>query len=216
MNPDLETLYENLSAQLRRFILRRVSDSQAAEDILQEVFLRIHEHLHTLRDETRLTSWIYQIARHAIIDHYRREKAWVALPDGLSEPPDGQASTWPTHRGELEEQVAEGELAPFLRQMIARLPAKYRRPLVLSELRGFSHREIAAMLGLSVSGVKSRVQRARQQLKALLLDCCRFEFDRWGNLYDCQPRRTCPPPSRAASASACLSASFLEGARLLK
>jgi len=75
--------------------------------------------------------------------------------------------------------------------MVDSLPADYRQALLLTEYQGLTQRELAQKLGLSVSGAKSRVQRAREKLKAMLLDCCHFEFDRRGKVIDYQPNCAC-------------------------
>jgi hypothetical protein len=85
--------------------------------------------------------------------------------------------------------------------MIHSLPGPYREAILLTEFDGLSQVEMARRLGISVSGPKSRVQRGRRQLKNMLLDCCRFEFDRRGRVFDCQARRndcpSCASPSPA-------------------
>jgi RNA polymerase sigma-70 factor (ECF subfamily) len=72
--------------------------------------------------------------------------------------------------------------------MIHSLPGPYREAILLTELEGLSQVELARRLNISVSGAKSRVQRGRQQLKEMLLDCCEFETDRRGRVYGCTPR----------------------------
>ncbi len=95
---------------------------------------------------------------------------------------------------ETEAEPAEREaLKASFRRMIHRLPGPYREAILLTEFEGLSQVEMARRLGISVSGAKSRVQRGRQQLKNMLLDCCHFEFDRRGRVFDCQARRNdCP------------------------
>ena len=75
--------------------------------------------------------------------------------------------------------------------MVESLPADYREALILTEYEGLTQRALAERLGLSFSGAKSRVQRAREKLKAMLLDCCHFEFDRFGKIIDYQPNCAC-------------------------
>ena len=179
MNANVETVYEELDSKLRRSILRRVSDHDAAEDILQEVYIRVHSHMHSLRDVGKLQSWIYQITRNAIIDYYRSQKPTVELPETLAQPetPD--------------EYDGAGELALSVRAMIDCLPAKYREAILLTEYEGLTQKQMAERLGISWSGAKSRVQRARQKLKDMLLDCCHVELDRRGNVLDYQPGCGC-------------------------
>lgn len=179
MRPTTTQVWEQFSQQLQAFIFKRVSNPQDAEDILQDVFLKLHTHLDSLQDEQRLVPWLYQIARHAVIDYYRRQRPDETLQEALSEEP------------QLDEDDPQAHLAAGLGAMIDLLPEKYRQPLVMSEFQGLKQQEIAERLGISLSGAKSRVQRGRLLLRDALLECCHFEFDRRGNLIDYLPRVQC-------------------------
>ena len=173
-----EAIWREFHTPLRAFIRRRVPDDQLADDLLQDVFLRIHSRIETLRDDTRLQAWIYQITRNAIADHYRAHPALAPLSDELPAP-------------QLERDDLAEQLAPGIRQMLMTLPAVYREAFILTEVNGMSQVELARRLGISVSGAKSRVQRARAHLKRLLLECCHFEFDHLGGVVDYYPRIDC-------------------------
>ena len=166
-----EQIWEALSAKLRAFLRHRVSDAQVAEDLLQETFLRLHKKLDDIDDEQRLTAWVFQIARNLVIDHYRfkARKVTTTLEEDIETPTD--------EGGNLNELV-EG----WLTAMIAQLPNTYRDAVELYELKGMPQQQIAGTLGISLSGVKSRVQRGRDKLKTLLFECCSFERDRRGNI----------------------------------
>ena len=159
-----QQIWAEFGASLRAFVARRVGNKAEAEDIIQDVFLRIHTRLDTLGDERKLTSWVYQITRNAIADHYRGRRPATALPASVA-----VAEAPP-------EDVAK-ELLPGLGPMLARLTAKDREALLLTEVKGLTQRELANRLGLSVPGAKSRVQRARHKLRQAFVDCCRVEFD---------------------------------------
>lgn len=175
MNATLEQIWHEFAGKLGQFIRARVADPATAEDILQDVFVKIQARLGQLKDPTKLQSWIYLITRNAIIDHYRTRKETVEVPESLV--------------AEEEPQTSETEelKAAFLR-MIHSLPEPYREALVLTEFDGLTQQQLAERLGISLSGAKSRVQRGRQQLKQMLTDCCTFEFDRRGKVIDCAPR----------------------------
>jgi RNA polymerase sigma-70 factor (ECF subfamily) len=174
-----ETIYQDFSGQLLRFIEQRVPEPDTAEDILQDVFLRIHNHVDSLRDDAKLQSWVYQIARNAIVDYYRGRRETTQLTEDLSLPVT------------FDLPDATQDLIPSVRQLINCLPENYRQPLILSEYEGLTQQEIAERLGLSLSGAKSRVQRAREKIKDMFLDCCHFELDRTGNILDYYPRQSC-------------------------
>jgi RNA polymerase sigma-70 factor, ECF subfamily len=169
-----EVAWAELHDQLLGFIARRVRTREDAEDILQEVMLRIHRASGELDRVERVTGWIYRIASNAIVDHYRRP-ARRELPTGWQL--DVEAATDVADAAELR-----AELARCLSPLLERLPESYREALVLTEVENLKQTEAAARLGLSVSGMKARVQRGRRLLKDLLLDCCHVELDRRGGV----------------------------------
>ena len=174
-------VWEAFHVPLQQFIRRRVPDETAAEDVLQEVFLKIHQQIETLRDVKKLESWVHQITRNAIIDSYRSKRPMTSLESPevlvLSEA--------------LPDDDIVSELFPSVRAMVGNLPEQDRQALVLTEYQGLTQKELGERLGLSFSGAKSRVQRAREKLKQQLLDCCHFELDRRGHVIDYQPRCQC-------------------------
>jgi RNA polymerase sigma-70 factor, ECF subfamily len=183
MDFNLEPIYTDFHSKLHRFIAGRISDPDTAEDILQDVYLKIHSRIDGLREEDRLESWIYQITRNAIIDHYRRARPQDELSESLASPLD-------------DEPDAVSQLASSVKGMLGCLDDKYHEALELTELQGLSQVELATRLDISVSGAKSRVQRAREKLKEAFLDCCHFEFDRLGRVVDYHPNcEKCADPN---------------------
>jgi RNA polymerase sigma-70 factor (ECF subfamily) len=177
-----EQAWEAFHAPLYQFIRRRVADEATAEDLLQEVFLKIHQHGESLRDARRLESWIYQITRNLIIDYYRsRHQTMTSLDtqEVIDLPED------------LPDDDIVSELRPSIQAMVLALPNQDRQALILTQYQGLTQKELADRLGLSFSGAKSRVQRAREKLKQELLACCHFELDRRGHILDYQPRCDC-------------------------
>jgi RNA polymerase sigma-70 factor (ECF subfamily) len=168
MENTASSMWEQLHDGLRAFIAKRVANEAETEDLLQEVFLRVHQHAQSLQEPERMVSWIFQITRNAIIDHYRSAERRRELPAGLAI--------------EIEEDrkamAVEEELSHCLQPMIDRLSSDYREAIRLVELEGLTNQEAAIKLGLSVPGMKSRVQRGRQQLRKMLNECCLIELDR--------------------------------------
>ena len=179
------------SSRLRSFVLRRVQHEHDVDDILQDVFYKVHSNLHQLKADGRLEAWVYQIARNAVTDYYRRRRR-VVMKD-ITEVPE-----IPAEAATADEGMPEGVLE-CLRPMIDRLPEKYKRAIILTEYQGLLQKELAQELGLSLSGAKSRVQRARGKLKEMLQACCHFEFDRLGNVLDYQPKESACPYCSAGS-----------------
>lgn len=180
INPQLEHIWKKFSAKLKGYIAGQVNDDMLAEDLLQEVFLKIHKNLETLKDAGKLQSWIYQIARNTITDHYRQRRIHGELSEELPDAGD-----------EASPESAEQRLARGLKGMVELLPSPYREALWLTDYQGMTQVELAKKLGISVSGAKSRVQRARAMLKDLFFQCCHFEFDRRGTVIDYHPKSCC-------------------------
>jgi RNA polymerase sigma-70 factor (ECF subfamily) len=176
--PPFEDLWLEMHEPLCHFVCSRTANIDDAEDILQDVFLRAYHHLGTVRDPERLQSWVYQIARRRLIDHYRARRQWVELPETLVV--------------EDEPETADGaELIESLRDVVESLPEPYREALVLADLQGLRQQDLAGRLGISLSGAKSRVQRARQKVKDTLSRCFEFELDARGKLLDYSPYCCC-------------------------
>jgi RNA polymerase sigma-70 factor (ECF subfamily) len=180
----LEVMWERYSQRLGAFIRSRVSDEAEAQDVLQEVFIRVHRQLCCQPEAAwhKPDSWIYQIARNLIIDHYRRRRALAEIPESLAAETD------------MPEEDPQAVLALSLREMLAELPEPYRQALVLTEYDGLNQRQLAERLGLSFSGAKSRVQRAREKLREMLLSCCHFVLDRRGHILEYYERCCCCAP----------------------
>lgn len=175
---------------LRRFIASRVP-AEAAEDVLQDTLLRLHEAADSLRDADRAEAWVFSIARRTIADFYRdRERG----PDETSvgrAPAEATAEPSPTDtltEYDGDHDVHE-EVLSWLRPMAEELPDMYSRPLVMADFDGHTQQEVADELGLSLSGAKSRVQRARVKLREQLQQCCNVEFGPEGRAVAFRRRR---------------------------
>lgn len=180
MTQDVKDIWQEVHRRLRSFIARRVANDAAVEDILQEVFLRLHRRLDSLKDPRRLVSWVFQITRHAIADYYRAPERRREVPAGLASDMDAAfptVSQSPTGQSPDSGELRQ-ELAACLRPMVEQLSTHSREAVTLVELEGLTQQAAAKRLGLSLSGMKSRVQRGRQQLKRLLDECCVIQLDR--------------------------------------
>lgn len=178
---------QELEAQLRPFVARRVPDADV-DDVVQDVFLRMHRGLGGLRAEDRFGPWIYSVARSAIADHRR----------ALRRRPSAGGDVGADLRDDADDDAPEGTssaalLAAYVAPLVATLPSPYREALTLTELEGMSQAEAAAMLGVPASTLKSRVQRGRARLRELVERCCVVATDVRGRVIDCEPRQ--PPAS---------------------
>ncbi|TKB66049.1 MAG: RNA polymerase sigma factor SigZ [Nitrospira sp.] len=190
MTTKTEDLWQELHDGLRAFIARRVSDQGHVDDILQDVFVRVHRQIDSVSDPVRLMSWIYQITRHAIIDHYRKPGRQREVPAGLSSELEVLRESPVVSELIYDGDAAEprAELAHCLRPMIERLSKDYRDAINLVELEGLTQQAAAKQMGISLSGMKSRVQRGRKQLKQILDDCCLIDLDRRRAVVDYEVR----------------------------
>jgi RNA polymerase sigma-70 factor, ECF subfamily len=177
----IENVWGSYSSNLIRYIKSKVQNEYDAEDILQEVFLKLQRSINKLEDESKLSAYIYKVARNSIIDYYRKIKNITfvnkELDDFVADEEDAD---------NLNEEVAR-----CIRKMIITLPEKYQMPVELYDILGKKHKDIADRLNISISGSKTRVQRAREKLKEKLLDCCDFEFDTMGNIIDYKQKKEC-------------------------
>lgn len=185
-----DELFTGLYERLRGFVGRRIGDSDAADDVAQEVLLRLHRSLGDLRIEDRLDAFAYRIARNAIIDHYRARasaKETPAARDDLIARIDADGDT------DEDPNEAQGrqELARCLEPLVRRLPEPYREALTLTDLGKLSQVEAARVTGLSVPGMKTRVQRARAQVHELLTACCDVALDSDRHIVEVQRTGPC-------------------------
>lgn len=177
-NSPLETTWATLRGELRRFLVGQVGEPATADDLLQDVFLKLHRRGCDLREKDSPRAWLYQVARNAVVDHWRRRES-TQVPDDLA------------HVEVPTEETVQARLAPCLRPMIESLPAAYADALRMTELDEMPQAEAARCLGLSLTALKSRVRRGRAQLKDMLLQCCEFELSSAGRVLDYWPRQVC-------------------------
>src|SRR6185312_9314231 len=137
MGISLEQAWQTLHDPLYLFIRSRISDEASAEDLLQEVFIKIHTHIETLHDEQKLESWVYQVTRNLIIDYYRKARQFVSLEDAEPLLP----------LSEIPEEDIRAELAPSVVSMLNYLPSPYREALFLTDYQGLSQKELAERFG---------------------------------------------------------------------
>jgi RNA polymerase sigma-70 factor (ECF subfamily) len=182
-----EPMWAELHERLRAFVARRVRDRAVVDDLAQEILLRLYTHMGRLREQDRLDAWAYQVARNVIADHWRHQASVHELPfdQVLSE----RAASLPDLESEGDDEADQlrSEIALCLAPMVQRLADPYREAIRLTDLGGLTQAEAAGELGLSIPGMKARVQRGRVQLRELLRACCRIELDRRGQVTDFEP-----------------------------
>jgi RNA polymerase sigma-70 factor, ECF subfamily len=162
--------------ELKGFVFKRVKDKSLTEDIVHDVFLKVQNKIGQLHEQAKLTSWIYQITQNAIIDHYRKQSRNLTTLD----------LDWENDAPNFNECVTR-----CLQNMMSTLPDKYRQALQLADVENLPQLELSKRLGLSYSGAKSRVQRARQMLKDKVDETLIIKLDAYGNVIVCENRSKC-------------------------
>ena len=177
-----ELPWQELHANLRAFVARRVRNHADVDDLVQRVMLQIVTGLRSLRDIDRLHAWGYRVARNVIVDYYRSPTVRRERPSGDTIALASTNESAESMRREDDERVALRELATCLLPMMRQLSPTYQDALRMADLEGVTQAEAARLAGVSVSGMKSRVQRARQQLRTIVEECCRVEIDQRGSI----------------------------------
>lgn len=172
---DFTLLWNAFSKGIESYFRQKTKDEDLAKDLLQDTFLKIYLHRHSVSDEQKLGAWVSRIAQNALMDYFRKKE--------LKEPMDGK-DLYMLEEGDSYNEVLSKMVKPFMQQ----LPDEYRMALELTDIEGLSQKELAVRLGISYSGAKSRVQRARQKLKEVFEACCEIVADRYGNVSDCLPK----------------------------
>lgn len=180
MNCDVPLLWEEYKNQLRAFILKRVKDRNATEEILQDVLVKFYEFCVAKSGINNLRSWLFQIAQNTITDYYRNHSKIIS------------AEEFP-ETDDTEENIAFLEAQKYIEPIINFLPEKYAVPLKLFELEGRKQQAIADELGISLAAVKSRILRGRDLLKAEFITCCHLQTNDLGNIISFEIKDSCKP-----------------------
>jgi len=179
-------IYDQFYGKVRKFILALVKDEWAADDLIQETFLRIQNNLETLKDPSKLSSWIFRIAYNLCQDHFRQlkrsRKEERIDQEGMEDFKEALIQKGPDIQKELEQR----QMGECVQDQINLLPESLRAVLILFDIMEFSHQEIADILGITVKNVKVRLHRARKKLKPILEEKCSFEKDE-RNVLICTP-----------------------------
>ena len=179
-------LGQDFQTSLRAYVSRRV-EAGAVDDVVGDILLLLVRHRDRLAVADEPTAWVFRVAANAIADHHRRRAA--------------EARALPQYAAEIEQNGGESgdasnaaaEIAECLVPVIRNLPQPYAEALLLTDIAGLNQTEAATRLGLSTSGMKSRVQRGRSKLKQAILRCCAVALDCRGEVIDCEPRSSTKP-----------------------
>jgi len=180
MEKDLAAIWFQFGDKLKAFIVRKVQDDIVADDILQDVFIKLHANIDKLNDDTKIQPWIYQITRNAIVDHFRIIKKQNPALHYFFE--DSEENS----RDDVMPE-AMGDMV----KIMSDLPPENCEALCLTELEGMSRKAYAEKVGITYTAAKSRVQRSRKMLRDMLMRCCHYQFDKYGTVLEISPAKCC-------------------------
>lgn len=188
MRHDMEEVYADFSGRIRAHLLGKVRRKEDIDDLTQEIFMKIHTSLPSLIDEKKLAPWIYAIVRNSVNDYYRKSSDNnIGLDENVS------------YTDVYADKKDKSGILHCLNVFIDKLPQKYREPLILSDIDGVKQKDIAERMGLSYSGLKSRVQRGREMIKDMFIECCGALYSEEGKLIgdhmDHENCKICNPPA---------------------
>jgi len=178
---DFDDVWKEFNEKLLNYIKAKVKNSHDAEDILQNVFIKIYNNFEQLEKQSAIKYWIYKITNNAIIDFYKKKKDVSVTPESLYKVKDEVDSI--DHMND--------EIAKCIGNMLFGLPEKYQYVYDMYENKEMKHKEIAEALDISVSASKVRLKRAKEMFKERLLKCCDFEVDKYGNILDYNQKGNC-------------------------
>ena len=187
---EIATIYKEFNQQLLGYVKSKIASKEDAEDILQNVFVKISTNINNLAAEEKLKNWVFTITRNAIIDYYRinASKRKTSVDNGIDE-----------NISELQDDDPTKGLDQCMNTMINLLPDEYREIILDAEIKGIRQKDLVNKYGLAYPSVRSRVQRGRERLKQLFYNCCHIETDKHGNVLEAQRRTGCEGPCNPCS-----------------
>lgn len=165
---ETNTIYNEYSDSLKRFIFSKVKNEETVNDILHEVFIKIHLKKDTLKNQDSIKSWVFTVTNNTILDYFNKNSKKLDIIIDLSS---------------IEEETDhEHSAIDCLKPLIKKLPKTYVEAMLLSEIKGLKQAEVAKRLNISLSGAKSRIQRGRELLKEGFINCCDYTLNESGHL----------------------------------
>lgn len=174
---NLEEIWSKYRAGLKTFLLSKISNAADVDDLLQEILIKTHHKMHQIKSEESVKAWLFQIANRTIIDFYRKNSRQTDLTEEdlwFSEP----------------ETNIKQELSHCVDPFINALREDQAQLLMAVDLNEASQKEYAQSIGISYSTLKSRVQKARKELRSVFEECCHMKLDTQGNLMDYELKPT--------------------------
>jgi RNA polymerase sigma-70 factor (ECF subfamily) len=168
---DYWKIYDQYYGSVRKFILAYVKDEWVADDLIQETFIRVQKNLNSIKDPAKISAWIFRIAYNLCHDHYRQSKRASLNQRSI------QQEIVTFKEALVQKELEQHQMGECVQDKMDLLPPDSRTVLILADIMALSHKEMAEILGISVSNVKVRVHRARKKFKTILEEHCSFEVD---------------------------------------
>jgi RNA polymerase sigma-70 factor, ECF subfamily len=171
---EITDIYKEYNSLLKNFVSKRVNNKEDVQDLLQEIYIKLHLNKPTSDKEEVKRGWIFTIARNTIIDHYRKcsgKQVEMRTDKFISEEPVPAKPEGP-------------DLTKCLHSFINELPAGIKEAVIDSEIKGISQKQLSQKYNIPYSSFRSRIQRARLKLKTMILDCCQVQADSRGNILE--------------------------------
>ena len=165
---ETKDIWATYNQDVKLFLHSKVNNEHIVDDLLQETFIKVHTKLDSLKDVTKVKSWVFTIARNTMFDYFKK-KEFVNGGDALIVEPDFEV-------------IGDHTEKDCLHGIIKRLPKKYRDPLFLSDIKGLKQADVAQQLGLELPTTKSRIQRARKLIAKGYMECCDYKMNANGHL----------------------------------
>jgi len=173
MTAEIATIWDDFHKELKAFVQNKTRNSADTDDILQDAFIKILKNWDKVNHSENLRLYLFGIVRNTMYDHLKKKPA-------VSDAVELKAEFTVEDSQNLNATIADCCIKP----LIAKLPEQYREALTITEFHDVSQKELAEKLGISYSGAKSRVQRGKAKLKELILKCCPYKSDAYGNIFN--------------------------------
>jgi RNA polymerase sigma-70 factor (ECF subfamily) len=187
---EVGAIYKQFHSDLYSYIKSKVRSTEDAEDILQNVFIKIASGIDSLSEDLKIRNWLFTITRNTIIDYYRinASKKKIAVTEEIAE-----------DIPESDDVDSTKGLDRCMGTMIGLLPDEYRDVIIESEIKGVKQKDLADRYGIAYPSMRSKVQRGRERLKQLFYNCCQISTDVRGNIMDAQGKGNCGGPCNPCS-----------------
>ncbi len=185
---EVQKIYSEFQTRIFRYLSRLINASDA-EDLTQDVFIKAGQGLKTFRSESQISTWLYRIATNVAMDRLRSPAFQRVIESADADVDD--VGIWMAEKAlSIEQHITRDEMCECIAKYVNKLPRNYRAVVVLSMMEGFSNKEIAEILKLSLETVKIRLHRGKVRLKVELETNCDFSYDE-ENEFVCDPKCAC-------------------------